>query len=190
MKPIPIEIKGWNYLDSCSCDEEFIEYLKTQPLDRMNATTIFHLGPGMHHKVGLWAATNPRVFVRALTITPEEVQEYVWLATKNPYLNSRYLVDFGDIHLVSHLLLPRFDFIALFHLGEISTQVYDPEYPGVGIEDVLKNLSQRLSMGGEMLFFERSVAWESIHSIVKLSLYNRYSYKMSNFKNLAIYRKE
>jgi hypothetical protein len=186
---LPVVEKGWQYNDVCPCDTEFIEYLETLNLDRMKLTTIFHMGPGMHHKIGLWATMKKNVLVRSITLAPEELNEYVRLATEDPWINTCYLVDFGDIHLMDTMLLPRLDFISLFHLGEISEQIKNDEYPGKTISEVLGGLSRRLSIGGQMLFYERSVAWQSIFPIIETSLFNKYRYKKLNYKNIAIYQK-
>jgi len=190
MTDIPVQEAGWEYNDVCPCDTQFIEYLTESNIGKLSSAVIFHMGPGMHHKVGLWAVEQKKVFVRSMTLAPKEILEYIRLATADPWLNSRYLVDFGDIHLLDKMLLPKFDFISLFHLGEISAQAFEEDYPGHNIETVLTIMSQRLSIGGEMLFYERSAAWEKIRMIIDFNLYDKYSYKKSNFKDLAIFRKK
>jgi len=187
---IPIIEDGWEYNDDYPCDTQFIEYLSGLGLEKMNKVTIFHMGPGIHHKVGLWAMEQKNIFVRSISITPIEVKEYISIATENPWLNSRYLVDFGDIHLIEEKLLPKFDFISLFHLGEISSQIYEVDYPSKNIESVIGMMSRRLSIGGELLFYNKSVAWKTIKPIVELSMYSMYSYKESGFADLSVYKKE
>jgi hypothetical protein len=186
---IPTVEHGWEYDEvRCPPDRDFIEYLSMQPT-RAKPVVIFHLGPGLHHKVGLWAATQKNIYVRAMSITPEEVMEYIRLASENPLLNSRYQVDFGDIHLLNTCVLPRMDYITLFHLGEISAQANDPAYGGTSISDIVSMMTRRLSLQGEILFYENSVAWKDIKAAVEVNLSYRYEYTRSTFKSLTIFKK-
>lgn len=188
MNKIPVVENGWEYNGvTCPPDEHFIEYLEGQNIDK--PTIVFHLGPGMHHKVGIWASTQKNVFVRAISITPPEVVEYMRLAADNPVLNSRYLVDFGDIHLLNGIMLPRIDYITLFHLGEISSQTNDPDYPGNNVFETIGMLYRRLSIRGKMVFFENSVGWRDIKSQVEVNLVMKYPCERSNYKSLTIFTK-
>jgi len=190
MTNIPIVEVGWEYSDVYPCDTQFIEYLSGLGLEKMNTAVIFHMGPGLHHKVGLWAVEQSNIFVRSISITPSEVKEYINLATENPWLARKYMVDFGDIHLINANILPRFDFISLFHLGEISEQVLNPDYPGNAVEGVLNTMTKKLSVAGEILFYEKSAAWEKIKTFVEIHLSTGYNYKMTQFKDLVIFKKE
>lgn len=183
---IPVEQSGWNLNpQTCPPDIDFIEYLENDmpPID----TRIFHMGCGLHHTVGLWAARNRKVYVRSISITPAEVEEYMRLATDDPDLNSYYLVDFGDIHLYPFNLLPKFQYVTLFHLGEISGQIYNPAYPGWKILQVVANFVNHISNGGKIFFFRNSVAWKQIENPV-CSFLNDINWKMSNYKSLIIYQ--
>lgn len=186
MSKIPIEDKGWQFNpDTCPCDSDFIEYLQRVPAS--NPINIFHMGPGMHHMVGKWATEQDRFyFVLSVCITPEEVQEYIRLTTENPFLATRYWVLFSDIHLLHPNLMGSFDYISLFHLGEISSQLADDGYPGRGIEQIIDSLSRRMWPGGSMLFFENSVAWKAIAPIVDSFLIEK-NWVFSRFKSLIIY---
>jgi hypothetical protein len=188
MSEIPIEKVGWEYNEAaCPPDRDFIEYLEQNKRDI--PITVFHMGPGIHHRVGLWAVTQKNVFVRAISITPPEVDEYMRLATLNPELNSKYLVDFGDLHLIPEQLLPRMDYITLFHLGEISAQVDNPDYHGASISQVVSELARRLSIRGEMMFYEGSVAWEKVKSAVEVNMVYKYQFERSAYKSLTIFKK-
>lgn len=188
MSEIPVENTGWEYNEAvCPPDRDFIEYLELNKRDK--TTTIFHLGPGFHHKLGLWSATQSNYYVRAISISPPEVLEYIRLATLNPKLNSRYLVDFGDIHLTPVELLPRMDYVTLFHIGEISNQVDSEDYHGQSISEVISEYARRLSIRGEILFYEGSVAWEKIKSVVEVNMIYRYQFERSSFKSLTIFKK-
>ena len=187
---IPIEEIGWRLNpDTCPPDIHFIDYLKEYPLPSY-PVSIFHMGCGFHHWVGTWAATQKNIFVRSLSITPVEIDHYIELATENPELNFKYQVDFGDIHVISSALIPRFDFITLFHLGEISEQIKDPEYPGRSIPSVIRMFAERLQPGGEMLFFSGSSAWFKVFDIVKLILGVENNWHETTYKSLVIYRKQ
>lgn len=187
MNRIPIEEKGWELNpETCPCDLDFIEFAKNFPYARF--LTIFHMGPGMHHSVGKWAASSEkRAFVFSISITPEEIQEYIRLITEHPVWATRYWVQFMDIHLMRSPLLPRFDLITLFHLGEIIATEKDSDYPGTSVSEILRMFSDRVVAGGSMLFFPRSVAWKKIESDVDWILRSEREWKRDIFKNLLVY---
>jgi len=139
--------------------------------------------------VGRWAASQKNVYVRAISLSPAEVDAYIQLAIQNPILNTKYAVDFGDIHLLTTQLLPRIDYITLFHLGEVSSQLADPEYPGNSIADTIALLARRMAKNGQMLFCADSPAWKDIKGAVEVNMVYRYEYERSVFKSLIIYKK-
>lgn len=186
---IPIEAKGWEWHDSCDCDQEFIEYLYDNPLHEN--TRIFHMGPGMHHKVGLWASNYVvPLFVQSITITPPEMDEYMRLAAADPHLNRHYQVMFGDIHLLEERMLNRYDYISLFHLGEISDQVNNLDYNGSDIRQVIHTFADHLNPHGKMLFFEKSCAWKRIEDDVEEMLHYERRWLYNGYHWLKIYIKE
>jgi hypothetical protein len=186
---LPIEEKGWKlYPETCPPDIHFIDYLEKEKFNL--PVRIFHMGPGLHHIVGLWATQKKGVYVRSLTITPSEMVEYMKLAAEDASINASYLVDFGDIHLLIFDLLPtEFDYISLFHLGEISKQIKNPDYNGWFITDLLSEFSNHLRAGGKILFFAQSVAWKDIQDEVDRLLVGILHYVRSSHKSLLIYQK-
>lgn len=186
---IPVEQYGWE-LNSQTCppDLDFIEFLK-HDMPEKEPVRIFHLGCGLHHKVGLWAAGTKNAFVRSISITPAEVIEYMRLATDDPNLNTHYLVDFGDIHLHPSALLPHFDYVTLFHLGEISGQADNYAYPGRTILQVVVLFISHIFENGKIFFFNRSVAWKQIENPVYSYLCETLHWKISNYKSLVIYQR-
>lgn len=165
---------------TCPPDLDFIEYLEN---DMPRDICIFHMGCGLHHTVGLWAARN-NAYVRSISITPAEIEEYMRLATNDPNLNNHYLVDFGDIHLYPLALLPNFNYVTLFHLGEIS----EHSYPGYTMLEVVIHLTNRLFKGGKIFFFNRSVAWKKIENSIYSYLSETLHWEMSTYKSLVIYQ--
>lgn len=102
---------AWEYQpDLCPADRHFIEYMQSQ---KERGLTILHVGTGGHHMVGKYL--TPMHYVLGITLSPEEHASYIPLA----HLTARYRVLFGDIYNLPLSLLPRFDVITLFHLGEI-----------------------------------------------------------------------
>lgn len=180
---IPIEQSGWNLNpQTCPPDLDFIEYIENDMPEE--SFQIFHMGCGLHHTVGLWAARKVNAYVRSISITPPEIEEYIRLATSYPNLNAHYLVDFGDIHLYPPVLLPQFNYVTLFHLGEISSFTY----PGYTILQVVENFANHVVEGGKIFFFNRSVAWKKIENLIYSYLSEALHWNISNYKSLIIYQ--
>jgi hypothetical protein len=59
--------------------------------------------------------------VLGITASPQEYDDYVELLIKNPRLGHTYKAYFGDIYQLDGRLLPEFDYVSLFHVGEFRT---------------------------------------------------------------------
>lgn len=101
----------------CPCDLHFVQYLEEKGA---KDKTIFHFGTGNHHIVGLKAAAGGNA-VLGITASPQEYDDYVELLIQNPRLGHTYKAYFGDIYQLDPRLLPEFDYVALFHVGEFRT---------------------------------------------------------------------
>ena len=60
-----------------------------------------------------------------ITASPQEYDDYVDLLIKNPRLGHTYKAYFGDIYQLDARLLPQFDYVSLFHVGEFRTPEND-----------------------------------------------------------------
>ena len=60
-----------------------------------------------------------------ITASPQEYDDYVELLIKNPRLGHTYKAYFGDIYQLDARLLPQFDYVSLFHVGEFRTPEND-----------------------------------------------------------------
>ncbi len=103
----------------CPCDLHFVEYLVEKKAKDQN---VFHFGTGNHHIVGLRLFENGcNCAVLGITASPQEYDDYVELLIKNPRLGHTYKAYFGDIYQLDSRLLPLFDYVSLFHVGEFRT---------------------------------------------------------------------
>ena len=101
---------------TCPCDVHFLQYLKDR---QAKGAAIFHFGTGNHHIVGLKAADDGADnAVLGITASPQEYDDYVELLIQNPRLGRTYKAYFGDIYQLDPRLLPQFDYVTLFHVGE------------------------------------------------------------------------
>lgn len=181
----------WNqYWDlraaECPCDLHFVEWLEEQ---RIANAAIFHFGTGGHHVVGLKAAesgTNNAVL--GITASPQEYESYVKLLIDNPRLGRAYKAYFGDIYQLDARLLPEFDIVTLFHVGEFRTEQNDAYGALTDLEMTLL-LVDRLKPGGHMLFYSGSYAFDVAERVAAEVIKVRPMAPAGIFKSLVVYRK-
>jgi hypothetical protein len=182
-----------NYWDStwshdeaqCPCDVHFVEYLEEK---RVRNAAIFHFGTGNHHIVGLrTAAANNAVL--GITASPQEYDAYVELLIKNPRLGHTYKAYFGDIYQLDARLLPPFDYVALFHVGEFRTPDND-SYGALTDLDMTLLLADKVKPGGEILFYTGSYAYDKAQAVVAELVSKGTFLPAPDFKSLKIYRKQ
>lgn len=146
----------------CPCDIHFCEWLEETGV---KSRTIFHFGTGVHHHVGLRNLANgaPNT-VLAITASPSEHAEFVRLATEHATLSRHYMAYFGDIYLLNTALLPRFDIVTLFHLGEFRGESQDA-YGGLTDREVAELLLDHMPPGGDLVLFTGSFAYDIAQAI-------------------------
>src|SRR5262245_3374661 len=105
----------------CPCDVHFLEYLQKHNLTEK---VIFHFGTGAHHIVGKtnFESGEPNEIL-AVTASPREYEKYIEFIIHNPAAARCYKVMFTDIYTLTPRIIPNFDLVTLFHLGEY----YDEE---------------------------------------------------------------
>lgn len=156
---------GWPYQPYlCECDDQFVEYMSTQPPDH----NVFHMGPGLHHRVG--RTLNSKVIT--ITNSPEEMQSYIDIIIATPELS--YICIFHDIHDLDWTMLPRFQYITLFHLGEVTERPISP---------VILKAKLHLHPGGQFLLYRKSGPY---HRVLHTLLDQLGSVENRTYKDLTI----
>lgn len=176
------------YLDEkqCPCDVHFLEYLEEK---RVTGAAIFHFGTGGHHVVGIRTAENgSNNAVLGITASPQEYEDYIKLVVDRPEVGLTYKVVFGDIYQLDVRLLPRFDFVTLFHTGEFRTEANDA-YCALTDLEVAELFIQRLKPGGRVLFFAGSFAFDKAEAVATKLVEKGLVSAEPAFKSLRPYRK-
>ena len=168
----------------CPCDLHFLEYLKQK---QARGAAIFHFGTGNHHIVGLKAAEDDNA-VLGVTASPQEYDEYVELLIQHPRLGHSYKAYFGDIYQLDARLLPEFDYVTLFHLGEFRTPDND-SYGALTDLEMTLLLADKVKPGGEILFYSGSFAYDKAEVVAQELAKTRPFDAAPDYKSLKVYRK-
>jgi hypothetical protein len=173
-------------LETCTCDLEFVEYLKQS---KIQGKSIFHFGTGVHHLVGIenQQLSQPNEVI-GITASEPEHKSYVELILKDSTLAKFYKVIFADIYTLTSKTIPNLDVIALFHLCEF----YLPENaPLVHQNDktLLELFISKLNPDGKLLFYTGSRAWDDAQPIVKALETAGKIRQIGKYKQLLIYTK-
>jgi hypothetical protein len=170
----------------CPCDLHFLDYLEER---RARGASIFHFGTGNHHIVGLRTAQNGSDnAVLGITASPHEYQAYIDLLIENPRLGHTYKAYFGDIYQLDARLLPEFDYVSLFHVGEYRTAENDA-YGALTDIGMGLLLADKVKMGGEILFYTGSFAYDKAEEVANELVQRRSFVTAGTFKSLRIIRK-
>lgn len=172
--------------NKCSCDLDFVEYLKHQKIEQKN---IFHFGTGGHHIIGL---ENQKLIqpnqILGITASAPEHQAYVNFVIKNPALAKYYKVIFVDIYTLTANNLPRLDIVNLFHLCEY----YLSENAALvhhNDRSLLELFLDRLNPDGKIIFYTGSHAWKNASAIMKSMEDMGKLKQVDRYKSLLIYAK-
>jgi hypothetical protein len=170
----------------CPCDIHFVQYLAER---QAKGAAIFHFGTGNHHIVGLKAAENgANNAVLGITASPQEYDDYVELLIKNPRLGHTYKAYFGDIYQLDARLLPEFDYVTLFHVGEFRTPDND-SYGALTDLAMTLLLADKVKPGGEILFYTGSFAYDKAEVVAQELVKARPFVPAADYKTLKIYGK-
>lgn len=170
----------------CPCDVHFLEYLRER---QVRNAAIFHFGTGNHHTVGLKAAENDaNNAVLGITASPQEYDDFVEMLIRNPRLGRTYKAYFGDIYQLDARLLPEFDYVTLFHVGEYRTAENDG-YGALTDLEVTLLLADKVKAGGEILFYAGSFAYDKAETIAEKLVTARPFAPAGAYRTLRIYRK-
>jgi hypothetical protein len=179
--------KHWDMQDDlCPCDNHFNEWIEAEGI---RGQSIYHLGTGTHHVVGLrQSELGNRVF--AITASKEEYDAYIKLVTENVRVAKNYLCYFGDIYLSNAVLLPEFDVVTLFHLCEFFyPNTAGKDYGGLTDRGVLDLLTKRTRRNGYILFYTKSMSFETAAPIIEDWETACAVERLREFKTLLVYRK-
>jgi hypothetical protein len=173
----------------CPCDVHFNQWVEQ---NGVTGKTIYHFGTGTHHVVGIVQATNGSDnVVFGITASKEEYDTYIKLVSEQPRVAKAYLAYFGDIYLTNPRLLPDFDVVTLFHLGEY---FYDttasPEYGGLTDPKLLDVLTRKTRGGGHLLFYTGSFAFDRAEAALAEVGKSQPLERVGEFKSLLVYRKK
>lgn len=145
----------------CPCDYDFVDYLDKDLA--IYDKRIFHMGTGLHHKVGIWAA-NHGARCLGITISPEEHETYVNLLSEEPFLSDSYSVWFTDLYVLNDVFVPKvFDYVSLFHLNER----YNYEFSENDVQKVLWFMTSRLRSNGKLLLYKGSSAYDRVEPMIE-----------------------
>jgi hypothetical protein len=172
----------------CPCDVHLNEWIEAR---RLTAKTIYHFGTGKHHVVGVRQASNGSGnVVFGITASPEEYEAYVRLVTERPQISKSYLCYFGDIYLTNPRLLPAFDLVALFHLGEfICDSTTSAEYGGLSDLALTRALIGNTRPGAHILIFKGSFAHDKAEAVAAELEQAKEVGFVEAYKSLLVYRK-
>jgi hypothetical protein len=126
--------------------------------------------------------------VLGITASPQEYDDYVDLLIRNPRLGHTYKAYFGDIYQLDARLLPAFDYVSLFHVGEFRTAEND-SYGALTDLEMTLMLADKVKPGGEILFYAGSFAFDKAEAVAKALVAQRLFEAAGEYKSLRIFRK-
>lgn len=168
----------------CPCDVHFTRYLAEKNLKEQ---AIFHFGTGDHHHVGLQAPAGGHA-VLGITATEAEYSSYIRLAVSNPQLGRFYKVLFSDIYQTNLRLLPVFDIVTLFHLGEFWSQNNAP-FASFDDAGLLDGMAGKVAPGGLVMFYTGSFAYDVAARLIPDWAKKHGFGEEERFETLRIFRK-
>lgn len=166
------ELPGWEWQpDKCRVDEDFIEWLHYDGSGR-----IFHMGTGLHHKVGDWCSAN-LVDCYGITASQEEFR------AASGHITPYYQVILADIYKLHKTMLPEFNIMSLFHLGELVDLFGEIDEVSVW------GLMSKVVTDGKILFYRHSSAFDRVEPFIKSTMAMGYIKPYAVSENLEIYSK-
>jgi len=145
----------------CPADIHLTEWLEQGSIKNK---TIYHMGTGGHHKLGMWNL-NGQNHILGITASQKEFQHFIELAMKHPTLTRTYQVYFGDIYVLNPRLLPSLHIVALFHICEFRDDRQDA-YGGLTDKQVVEIMLDALPADGRLLTYTGSFAYGTAQIIL------------------------
>lgn len=176
------------YLDEamCPCDVHFLRWLEQEG---HKSRTIFHFGTGGHHVIGIRAfESGSGHAVLGITASQQEHEAYEKLIIERPELGRSYKVLFGDIYQLEPRLLPEFDIVTLFHVGEFRTEKNDA-YGALTDDQMVRLLVARLKGPKIVAFYAGSYAFDVAERIAAALVSEGVLEPAGSFETLRLFRK-
>jgi hypothetical protein len=173
-------------LGLCPCDQHFVEFLEARKLSN---SVIYHFGSGGHHLVGVQCmkAGKGNVVI-SITAAPQEHKEYEKLIIAEPALAHHYICYFSDIYTFDGRLMPMFDIVTLFHLGEFRTAANDA-YGAHSEWETLRRFCAQTKTDGLICFYKGSNGWSNTVPLIERAVKEGLIVADGEFKTLPIYRR-
>jgi hypothetical protein len=166
----------------CACDLHFCDFLQER---NVRSKSIFHLGTGGHHIVGLRNRVDDMCnVITGVTVSPNEIKRYVKLVVRDPILGQNYKVLFADVHDLQAASLPNFDLVTLFHLGEFGGASGSGHL--LSDEGVLGLLTSKLKPGGLLALYRQSLGYRRLQPIIAAAMAAGRLEHREDYKSLQI----
>lgn len=166
----------------CSCDLHFCDFLQER---NIRSKSIFHLGTGGHHIVGLRNRLDGLGnVILGVTVSPDEIKRYVKLVIHDPILGQNYKVLFTDVRDLQAASLPDFDLVTLFHLCEFDSAAGSVHL--LSDEGVLGLLTSKLKPGGLLALYRQSIGYRRLGPIIAAAMAAGKLEHREDYKSLQI----
>jgi hypothetical protein len=179
--------QSWDLrIAECPCDMHFLEWLEE---NNVRDSAIFHFGTGSHHIVGLKTSEDgSNNAVLGITASPAEYDAYVKMLIEKPRLGHTYKAYFGDIYQLDRRLLPTFDVVALFHVGEFRTEKNDA-YGALTDLEMTRVLCDRTRAGGYIAFYSGSYAFDVAERVFGTLTREKVLADAGTYKTLRLFKR-
>jgi hypothetical protein len=166
----------------CPCDLHFCDFLHER---EVRSKSIFHLGTGGHHLLGLRNHIDDLGnVILGVTVSPDEMKRYVKLVVRDPVLGRNYKVLFADVHDLQGASLPEFDLVTLFHLCEVGSTTGSPHL--LSDEGVLGLLASKLRPGGMLALYRNSIGYPRLQPIIAAAVAAGTLMHLEDYKSLQM----
>jgi len=166
----------------CPCDLHLCDLLLER---KVRSKSIFHLGTGGHHLVGLRNHIDGLDnVILGVTVSPSEIRRYVKLVIRNPTLGQTYRVLFADVHGLRAASLPDFDLVTLFHLAEFGSTTGSGHL--LSDNGVLDLFCSKLKPGGLLVLYRGSNGYARLQTTVAAAMVAGTLRYVEDYKSLQI----
>lgn len=168
----------------CPCDLHFCDFLQQR---NIRSRSIFHLGTGGHHLVGLRNRVDDMGnVILGVTVSPDEIRRYVKLVVRDPILGQNYKVLFANVHDFAAASLPDFDLVTLFHLCELGSPTGSGHL--LSDEGVLSLFTSKLRPGGLLATYRESLGYPRLRPMIAAAMAAGRLEHLENYMSLQILR--
>ncbi len=176
---------------ACPCDVQFNEYIRNEQLAN---SAIFHFGTGEHHVVGVTNSKSEQPnFIFGITASKLEYQAYMDLVSSDAKLAITYKVLYADVYTLNSLLLPNFDLVTLFHVGEYwigsGHGMHGQRSSEAPLDDkgLINLFLDKLNPGGKIVFYRNSAGWDRIEPTLSHKVENGEIKEVEKYKTLRFF---